>query len=398
MAEQPFSDSWQRLRMRKPPEYIHHLLTNGMTEPADHSATARPRPSWFDETLYKRGQECFHHNCLTLMMLHLVGLLQILNVPSILSVLIDSGKSATRETAFLRYLETVRMVIGWYRGDVFHTEQRSGRRMRTVDGRHSRAFRHAAAAGAGRPSQYDMVLTQWAFCGYALLREGPETGLLLRPGYLDGLAHFWRCVGYRLGIPDSLNMCGPDLATARRRADAILQFVMWPLLADLPAHPRFVPMSNAMLEGMQSAVKMTDPRADPGPPPGGRGRAGPHCSQAAAAGRPAQLHPPSNRWPEGRRGVDTPDETSSLAAGPSLPAGRQLALGRRVRGLGVVWMAPVGHVWERAAVTPGASTHAPLDTAAGMRDRQRQGRLRRALVDCLDFTAPHSVRCGFGQA
>ncbi|XP_037072150.1 uncharacterized protein LOC119093310 isoform X3 [Pollicipes pollicipes] len=254
MAEQPFSDSWQRLRMRKPPEYIHHLLTNGMTEPADHSATARPRPSWFDETLYKRGQECFHHNCLTLMMLHLVGLLQILNVPSILSVLIDSGKSATRETAFLRYLETVRMVIGWYRGDVFHTEQRSGRRMRTVDGRHSRAFRHAAAAGAGRPSQYDMVLTQWAFCGYALLREGPETGLLLRPGYLDGLAHFWRCVGYRLGIPDSLNMCGPDLATARRRADAILQFVMWPLLADLPAHPRFVPMSNAMLEGHHHAA------------------------------------------------------------------------------------------------------------------------------------------------
>ena len=46
------------------------------------------------------------------------------------------------------------------------------------------------------------VVTQWAFCGYALIRDGPETGLLLRPGYREGLAHFWRCIGYRLGIPD----------------------------------------------------------------------------------------------------------------------------------------------------------------------------------------------------
>ena len=53
-------------------------------------------------------------------------------------------------------------------------------------------------------------------------------------------------------------MCGPDLAAARRRSQAILHFIMRPLLVDQPAHPRFAAMSSAMLEGVSLIVPPCD--------------------------------------------------------------------------------------------------------------------------------------------
>ena len=56
----------------------------------------------------------------------------------------------------------------------------------------------------------------------------------------------------------SLNMCGPDLTEARLRSEAILQYIMRPLLVDQPVHPRFAAMSNAMLEGVSLIVPPCD--------------------------------------------------------------------------------------------------------------------------------------------
>ena len=54
MNEEPFSESWQHLRMRDRPKYIQELLTDGRAELADHTGQPKARPPWFDESLYKR--------------------------------------------------------------------------------------------------------------------------------------------------------------------------------------------------------------------------------------------------------------------------------------------------------------------------------------------------------
>ena len=54
MSEEPFADSWRRMRVRDRPKYIQELLTEGRTQLADHSGQPKPRPAWFDEQLYKK--------------------------------------------------------------------------------------------------------------------------------------------------------------------------------------------------------------------------------------------------------------------------------------------------------------------------------------------------------
>lgn len=207
------------------PAEIHQLLTEGVQLPAEFKQKQHSRPSWFDKHMYIKGQACFRDNTLSLVVLHLIGLLNILHVPSILSVLKLTDQSSTRWRSFNRYLETLRMLISWYNGDIFDVCSDAGRRIQTVVNRHNVAFkRHRSST----PSQLDMVLTQWAFCAHFLLHPDRLTGLMMTDGDLSGLIHFWRCVGCRLGIPDRLNLCAGSVSECERRCRWLLSHVIAP--------------------------------------------------------------------------------------------------------------------------------------------------------------------------
>ncbi len=54
----------------------------------------------------------------------LCGLLLVLTVPSILKVLILTGKSGTPAKAFRRYMDTITNMIDWYDGDLENKESK----------------------------------------------------------------------------------------------------------------------------------------------------------------------------------------------------------------------------------------------------------------------------------
>lgn len=65
-----------------------------------------------------RGQRFFQYNYFALFVGKLSGLLSILAVPSILKVLILTGKSSQPLSAFCRYLDTLSHMCDWYEGDI----------------------------------------------------------------------------------------------------------------------------------------------------------------------------------------------------------------------------------------------------------------------------------------
>lgn len=54
MGDDPPMESWKRLDLKEPPPYLTALLKDGRVQPADDSATVRPRPPWFDQALYEK--------------------------------------------------------------------------------------------------------------------------------------------------------------------------------------------------------------------------------------------------------------------------------------------------------------------------------------------------------
>ena len=76
-------------------------------------------------------------------------------IPSIVEVLFNTGKSGTPELAFQRYLRTLNNVLRWY-------DLKPIQRVKSLE---SVRRIHANVAKKENMTQYDMVITQWAFIG-----------------------------------------------------------------------------------------------------------------------------------------------------------------------------------------------------------------------------------------
>lgn len=77
----------------------------------------------------------------------------------------------------------------------------SFRNIMTVRSFHTSASKEANCIGFGNITQRDMVLTQFVFIGIPLL--SPHLlGLARSEEGMEGLVHFWRVIGYLLGIQD----------------------------------------------------------------------------------------------------------------------------------------------------------------------------------------------------
>lgn len=79
---------------------------------------------------------------------------------------------------------------------------RSQRSVTLVNGLHCAASRTSDKAGLGlRVSQKDMALTQFGFMGLILLRK-KELAIVGTEQDEKSIVHFWRTMGYMLGIQD----------------------------------------------------------------------------------------------------------------------------------------------------------------------------------------------------
>lgn len=130
----------------------------------------------------------------------LVGLLGLLAVPSIFNVLVATDKSSNALKAYRRYMATVFHTINWFRYDL-KPDTECWRSLAKVRKIHYYSSQKTKKMGIGIISQKDMALTQFAFMGFFVLKP-KELGLQYEEKDLDAFCHFWRVLGYMLGIKD----------------------------------------------------------------------------------------------------------------------------------------------------------------------------------------------------
>jgi hypothetical protein len=106
-------------------------------------------------------------------------------IPNSVEVLFNTGKSATPLLAFQRYLRTMNHVLKWY-GLKPSQQIKSLNYVRRT---------HAQVAKKENMTQYDMVITQWAFFAPALLKPWPLGLDSVSDKELNSLKYVIYCVG-----------------------------------------------------------------------------------------------------------------------------------------------------------------------------------------------------------
>jgi len=149
-----------------------------------------------DEEKLERGISFFHENFFTMFVSMLTGLLSLMYVDSIAIVLHTTNKSNSRTLSFSRYLSTLSHTVEWYHS--IPKLLKSTSKVRQL---------HKKASKLKNFSQYEMVVTQWAFVGPVLL--WPEQFGVTQKSRkkLDGLLYIMYHVGRELGICEEFNLC-----------------------------------------------------------------------------------------------------------------------------------------------------------------------------------------------
>lgn len=130
----------------------------------------------------------------------LVGLLGLLAVPSIFNVLVATNNSSSSVRAYRRYMATIFHTINWFRY-ALRPDTECWRSIAKVRKIHYYSSKKTEKMGIGIISQKDVAFTQFAFMGFVVLKR-KEFGVQYEEKDLDAFCHFWRVLGYMLGIKD----------------------------------------------------------------------------------------------------------------------------------------------------------------------------------------------------
>lgn len=152
----------------------------------------------------------------------LVGLSFLVQVPTILPPLLFTKKSENVCALFTRYLDTLLHVRHWHTTDIFDpltagykslVSVRSMHRhiskvMNTTAGEHSNPSKIAPNVWV---SQYDMVVTQWAFYGLQLMYPSACGLYHVTDNELYEIVYCWRVISYFIGIDDRFSLWAENL-------------------------------------------------------------------------------------------------------------------------------------------------------------------------------------------
>ena len=148
-----------------------------------------------------------------------------------------------------RYLKTLNHVVQWYK---LSKEDRlqSLKKVRSI---------HSAVAKDNTITQYDMVITQWAFIAPAFLKTtqiGMDTASQRE---LDGIRYIFYIVGQALGIEEEYNLCSLELSQTKDLMEMILQNdIKHVLKTEVEKEP-----SDLMSSNLLQAIHMINPFLKP---------------------------------------------------------------------------------------------------------------------------------------
>ncbi|XP_012270163.1 uncharacterized protein LOC105694253 [Orussus abietinus] len=224
-------------------------------DPNPSEITPDDMPEWFNEELFRRGQQYYRRNKLAMGGASTLGLVAVLVIPTILKVLTYTKSSSTPCTAFKRYLETVLHTNYLYTCDFKDPNSKLYKSLNVIRYKHCINSRRSVNGGAGAITQKNMVLTQFGFLGYALLRP-KELSLTNEPEEREGLNHLWRVVGHMIGIPDRLNLCRKNEAETTKLCERLMKEVFAKHMKEDP--PNFREMTSIMLDGLRCVDVLLD--------------------------------------------------------------------------------------------------------------------------------------------
>ena len=212
----------------------------------------------------KNSKKFFHDHFFAIFVCMLSGLYTLMFIPSISRLLFYTKNSDNPIKAFSRYLDTLNHTIQWYNNPEERTKS-----LKTVRKLHAIAARQTLKRireencivtdnEAVPMSQYDLVLTQWAFIG-AILTRPNKIGLIgISKLQLKSISNQMYKVGRDLGIVNKFNLCSGTLEDTIQYAKDIEKYVITPALE---CNEDFENMSVHLMNGVNILNPFIDPIA-----------------------------------------------------------------------------------------------------------------------------------------
>lgn len=171
----------------------------------------------------------------------LVGLSYLVQLPTILPPLLYTKKSENVCSLYSRYLDTVRHVRHWSTTDIFDPDTEGYKSLASVTSmhRHINNAMNAKAEQHTTPtkitpnvwvSQYDMVVTQWAFFGLMMMHPKACGLYHVSNDELYEVVYCWRVIAYFLGIDDRFSLWADNFEKTQQLCHLIFDEVYRPIL------------------------------------------------------------------------------------------------------------------------------------------------------------------------
>ncbi|XP_072752495.1 uncharacterized protein [Anoplolepis gracilipes] len=217
-------------------EHFKLLLTekNVIDSKLINETTPDDLPDWYNEKLFREAQNYYKRNMMAIGLSNIMGLLAIIAIPDILRVLVYTKKSNTPHIAFSRYSQTLLHIHNLYICDPNKADSNWYKTINVIHWKHKTSSTKSKKADVGGIYQKDLALTQFAFLGYVLLTP-KSIGIRIKPEEEEAFIHFWRVVGYMLGIPDKLNLCRKNAVETHELLQKISSNILTNYLKEAPA-------------------------------------------------------------------------------------------------------------------------------------------------------------------
>lgn len=175
------------------------------------------QPDWINSGLMSHGKWLSKKYFASLFMGHFAGLLLLFNMPTLLYPVFATASHTTIANLFTRYLATFVHLKKWYSTDPFDPKSPGYKSLKKVNLFHKKILQELNHGNDWSDrtkrhfmTQYDMVITQWSIVGPIILYP-KEFGLHdWSQKDFQSFIHFWRVIGYCLGIEERFNLCHYD--------------------------------------------------------------------------------------------------------------------------------------------------------------------------------------------
>jgi len=273
------------------PELLH--LLDGLNEPGD-CGNSTNIPPWLDINLFHKGRKLYKKWLASLYFSNLLSLVISYNLPRSLRVLIFTKNSDTPLKAYNRFLSTIKHLMAWESGNIWDSNDKAHRDLQSIRKIHKivstkvnsdqhytdvnearitnidhsgsacpmssiireefqqKECKFIALENEDTPplyiSQFDMIFTQWAFIGLMVTHPKKMGCHYGTEEEFDAIIHFWRAIGYLLGIDDKYNICKGSLEEVRNLFQEFEQSILVPHLSLVDKN--YEVMARAYVDGV----------------------------------------------------------------------------------------------------------------------------------------------------